>query len=79
MPNHAEAETINTTTSLNETGERTVASTTGEKQAADETPHLPDAQTAGSLDEHADSDIPDYIREEIFGHTGENLTAYGKK
>lgn len=65
MPNHAEAETINTTTSLNETGERAVASTTGEKQAANETPHLSNVQTAGSLDGHADSDIPDYIREEI--------------
>ena len=40
MPNHAEAETINTTTLLNETGARTVASTTGEKQVADEIPHL---------------------------------------
>ena len=65
MSNHAEAETINTTTLLNETGERAVASTTGEKQAADETPHLSNAQIAGSLDEHTDSDIPDYIREEI--------------
>ena len=73
MSNHAEDETINTTTSLNETGERTVASTTGEKQAADETPHLPDAQTAGSLDEHADSDIPDYIREEIPQETRDEL------